>query len=142
MRAGEGDVLTRVAAGSGSAAQWPAVEYERMVGGARGRFCLVAETTPDALVGFITGVVIRDEGEILNVVVDGAYRRRGIGAALTQAAIARMKHSGVRTVWLEARESNHAAHRLYARLGFQQRGQRKAYYTSPVEDALLFYLTL
>jgi len=58
---------------------------------------------------------------IEDVVVDEAYRRRGIGAALIRAAIERAREAGARTVDLTSRPSREAANRLYRRLGFVQR---------------------
>jgi ribosomal protein S18 acetylase RimI-like enzyme len=58
---------------------------------------------------------------IEDVVVDGEQRGRGVGAALTNAAIARAQALGCRTVDLTSRPSRQAANRLYQRLGFEQR---------------------
>jgi ribosomal-protein-alanine N-acetyltransferase len=40
-------------------------------------------------------------------------------------------------VFLEVRESNSAAHRLYGALGFAQVGRRCNYYRLPTEDAVV-----
>ena len=56
-----------------------------------------------------------DEAEILNLAVDASQRRQGIGSRLVEEAIAECKAAGVRTIFLEVRESNEAARRLYAR---------------------------
>jgi ribosomal-protein-alanine N-acetyltransferase len=45
-------------------------------------------------------------------------------------------------VFLEVRESNAAARRLYENLGFHENGRRKAYYAEPSEDAVLYSKTL
>ena len=58
---------------------------------------------------------------IEDVVVAEAGRRRGVGEALTRAAIARAEAAGARTVDLTSRASRQAANRLYRRVGFQQR---------------------
>ena len=44
---------------------------------------------------------------------------------------------GVESVFLEVRESNHAARTLYASRAFQGIGRRRGYYRVPMEDALL-----
>ena len=46
------------------------------------------------------------------------------------------------TLYLEARESNHAARALYARFGFREIGRRRGYYRKPTEDALVLSLDL
>jgi ribosomal protein S18 acetylase RimI-like enzyme len=58
---------------------------------------------------------------IEDVVVDGGARGRGVGAALNQAALARARDLGARTVDLTSRPRRGAANRLYRRLGFVAR---------------------
>ena len=43
----------------------------------------------------------------------------------------------VSDIFLEVREGNTAARRLYEKLGFSEISRRKAYYSSPVEDAVI-----
>ena len=40
-------------------------------------------------------------------------------------------------LYLEVRESNDAARRLYASRGFEEVGRRRKYYRRPVEDAIV-----
>jgi ribosomal-protein-alanine N-acetyltransferase len=40
------------------------------------------------------------------------------------------------------RQSNTAAQNLYTKAGFEQTGRRKSYYANPIEDAVLYRLTL
>lgn len=56
-----------------------------------------------------------------DVVVDEAARGRGVGAALTRAALDLARAKGAETVDLTSRPSREAANRLYRRLGFQLR---------------------
>ena len=58
---------------------------------------------------------------IEDVVVDQSARRRGVGEALSRAAIQRAQAAGARTVELTSRPSREEANRLYRRLGFVQR---------------------
>ena len=44
---------------------------------------------------------------------------------------------GVRMAFLEVRESNSAARKLYDSRGFREIGRRRNYYRRPVEDALV-----
>lgn len=61
---------------------------------------------------------------IEDVVVDGAARGRGVGAALTQEAVRLARADGARTVDLTSRPSREAANRLYERLGFRVRDSK------------------
>lgn len=58
---------------------------------------------------------------IEDVVVDGAARGLGAGAALNRAAIAIAQERGARTVELTSRPSREAANQLYLKLGFKTR---------------------
>jgi ribosomal protein S18 acetylase RimI-like enzyme len=58
---------------------------------------------------------------IEDVVVDGSARGRGVGEALSRAALDRARAAGARTVDLTSRPSREAANRLYLRIGFTER---------------------
>jgi ribosomal-protein-alanine N-acetyltransferase len=89
------------------------------------------------IAGFICGRRIAVEGEILNLAVRPEFRRQGIGHALVSAILERFDRDGVRQVFLEVRESNHAAISFYKRLGFHKMGRREAYYNDPPAAALV-----
>ena len=55
------------------------------------------------------------------MVVDAGARGRGVGEALTQAAIELSADRGAQTVDLTSRPSRDAANRLYRRMGFEPR---------------------
>lgn len=78
-----------------------------------------------------------DEGEILNLGVASDHRRRGIGRALVRSVLAALASRDVDAVYLEVRESNAGARRLYESLGFTEVGRRARYYRRPIEDAVL-----
>ena len=78
-----------------------------------------------------------DEGEILNLGVAPAHQRRGVGRVLVEHLLTLLAERGVDAVFLEVRESNAAARRLYQRLGFREVGRRPGYYRRPVEDAVI-----
>jgi ribosomal protein S18 acetylase RimI-like enzyme len=58
---------------------------------------------------------------IEDVVVDNLERGKGIGEALTVAALKRAAELGAKTVDLTSRPSREAANRLYRRVGFELR---------------------
>jgi len=78
-----------------------------------------------AIVGSLTLVVFRIptgmRAIIEDVVTDGEARGRGVGTALTQAALRRAEELGCRSVDLTSRPSREAANRLYQSLGFVRR---------------------
>jgi len=97
---------------------------------------LVAVAGAD-VAGYAIAHVAADEGEILNLGVAAAHRRRGVGRRLVQAMVATLAARGAAAVYLEVRESNAAARGLNQELGFREVGRRSRYYRQPVEDAIL-----
>lgn len=87
--------------------------------------------------GYVIARGVADEGEILNLAVAPAHQRRGLGRMLAQRAIETLAARGARAVYLEVRESNTAARRLYEGLGFEAVARRPNYYRQPVEAALV-----
>lgn len=77
------------------------------------------------------------EGYIDNIAVLPAMRQRGIGTIIVESLINFTEtHNGI-FVSLEVRESNAPAITLYTKLGFQETGRRRGFYTKPPEDALI-----
>lgn len=91
-----------------------------------------------AVAGYAVALFAADEGELANIAVADAHRGQGLGAQLLDAVLAEAASRGTRTTWLEVRESNAAARRLYAGRGFVESGRRRKYYDAPVEDALVY----
>jgi ribosomal protein S18 acetylase RimI-like enzyme len=77
------------------------------------------------IIGMVTLILVRIptgvRAIIEDVVVDDLHRGKGIGEALTRAALERARVKGAKRVDLTSRPSRHAAHRLYRRLGFEIR---------------------
>ena len=94
------------------------------------------------VIGFVCYWVVFDELHLLDVAVEPAYRRRGVGRRLVAHALARGVEQAVRRAMLEVRLSNEAAGRLYEGFGFRMTGTRPKYYTNPVEDARLLELPM
>lgn len=97
----------------------------------------VAEVPGTGVVGYSVMWWVLDQGELANLAVRKDYRNRGIGARLLDAAVEALAAEGVVSLFLEVRESNEAAHRLYRSRGFRHVGTRRAYYRNPTEDALI-----
>lgn len=97
----------------------------------------VLRTADQPVAGFVAFWRVLDEMHINNVAIDPALRRRGLGRKLLTGALEAAAAMGIRHATLEVRRSNTAAVSLYLGLGFRQVGIRSAYYSSPVEDALV-----
>jgi ribosomal-protein-alanine N-acetyltransferase len=90
-----------------------------------------------ALLGYVVALVVGPEAEIADLALAPEARGRGIGRALLERTLAELAEGGVRTLYLEVRESNRAARSLYDAYGFDSVGRRRGYYREPVEDALV-----
>jgi len=96
----------------------------------------VGDAAPE-LLGYVVALVAGLEAEIADLAVAPESRRIGIGRALLQRVLAELGEAAVQMVYLEVRESNEAARTLYETSGFCSVGRRRAYYRSPIEDALV-----
>jgi len=128
--------LMAIARHSATAAQWNREQYESLIASRTDRECLVV-VEGDQVCGFIVGREAAREWEIENVAVRGSARRRGLGSRLLSEFLDCVRARGAAEVYLEVRESNLAARKLYEKWGFVEAGRRKAYYQDPPEDALL-----
>ncbi len=98
---------------------------------------LVAAQGEDGTVlgyGMVSAVL--DEGCLEKIAVDPACRRQGVAQAILSAFL-RFGRVHLAFLTLEVRAGNAAAVALYRKLGFEEVGRRKNYYTDPTEDALL-----
>lgn len=77
------------------------------------------------------------EGEVYRVAVLPAARRGGVGDALITAGLAAARLAGVSHMFLDVREGNLPAQKLYEKHGFSVIGRRARYYRAPREDAVL-----
>ena len=91
----------------------------------------------DELLGYVGIYCTLDEGEITNVAVAPAARRRGIARALLTELKRQLACRNVTQIVLEVRVSNEPAIRLYEQLGFSMLGVRKNFYEKPTEDAYI-----
>ncbi len=101
------------------------------------------------LLGYCVAMFAAGEAHLLNLTVAPAEQRRGHAAAMLDALIVRCREGGATKLWLEVREGNERARRLYRRHGLAEVGLRKAYYPalpgitpSGREDAVVMGLDL
>lgn len=102
----------------------------------------IVAVSDEEVIGHCGMWVVLDECHITNVAVRIHMRGHGIGEALMRKAMELCKANDVRLMTLEVRVSNHTAQNLYRKLGFQDGGIRKNYYTDDHEDALVMWVEL
>lgn len=88
--------------------------------------------------------VIIDEAHLLNITVKPESQGRGLGLMLLEHLMKRAYEMNGRECFLELRDSNRSAYRLYERYGFNEIGRRRDYYPAVGgrEDALVMACTL
>jgi ribosomal-protein-alanine N-acetyltransferase len=94
------------------------------------------------IVGFVIFHVVSGVCEIYNIAVDANHARTGVGKQLMQTVIEESRKRNVEKVVLEVRKSNVGAIRFYDAFQFKIIGERKNYYSSPIEDAFVMELPL
>jgi ribosomal-protein-alanine N-acetyltransferase len=93
----------------------------------------------EVLVGYLITSRYVDAWHVMNVAVAPDRQRRGIASALLGRLFELTAADDRRGYTLEVRVSNAGAISLYERLGFEQRGVRRGYYTDNREDALIMW---
>ena len=102
-------------------------------------YCYLAKDAAGETVGFCSFWRVLDELHINNLAVVPGRRRAGVATALLEHAIRQGAAQGATRATLEVRRSNTAARLLYERFGFTVSTVRHAYYSKPVEDALVLW---
>jgi ribosomal protein S18 acetylase RimI-like enzyme len=111
---------------SSSAAEISAADLADIISTPATTLIVARSSTADrTIVGILTLVLFRIptgiRAWIEDVVVDQSAQGRGIGEALSRAAIDLARDRGARTIELTSRPSRQAANALYRKLGFQPR---------------------
>lgn len=118
---------------------WSIDSYSRLLNDDNFTSSFVAEIDDDAtgtsIVGFVIFHVVADASEIYNIAVESGYARSGIGKQLMKAAIEESGRKKASKVILEVRKSNNHAINFYLGFDFKIVGERKNYYSNPIEDA-------
>lgn len=107
-----------------------------------GYSCWVCEEL-DRVLGYCLLSIAVGEAHILNISVDPAEQKQGIGRKMLQHLIDTAR-GRAETVFLEVRPSNKVAIALYNDMGFNEIGIRKNYYPAENgrEDAIMLALQL
>ncbi|WP_175954712.1 ribosomal protein S18-alanine N-acetyltransferase [Schaalia sp. Marseille-Q2122] len=82
------------------------------------------------------GVSLGLDADIMTIGVLPSARGVGMGSALVNALIDAATQTGAERIFLEVRESNTAAQKLYEKHGFDTVGRIRRYFRNPLEDAV------
>jgi ribosomal protein S18 acetylase RimI-like enzyme len=139
-------LLAAVAAERDGIATEPPVDVEERAA----HFARTAEATLVAdVAGQVVGMVHVEVSRFgfgdLGMLVDAAWRERGVGSALVQAAIGWARARGLHKLCLEVFPSNAPAIALYTKFGFSEEGRRPRQYrraNGELWDAIVMGLAL
>ena len=92
------------------------------------------------IVGFVIFHIAADVSEIYNIAVENRHARSGVGNQLMSASILESGRRKAEKVILEVRKSNNPAINFYLKFNFKIAGERKNYYSNPIEDAYVMEL--
>jgi len=100
--------------------------YSDIIKDDKSLICL--EKDNDRLAGYIYFNVVQDECELYHVGVDPEYRGLHISSKLLSHSLNILRERGVRKVFLEVRQNNKIAVKLYEKYGFKRYNTRENYY--------------
>jgi len=107
---------------------WSSAEFETLLSAKNTIATAATDPVTEELRGFALARLAADEAEILTIAVQQTYRNLGVGRALLADCVSRLAALHVQSLFLEVERGNLAALALYARMGFQEVGQRRGYY--------------
>ncbi len=87
--------------------------------------------------GYCLGRCLMEDMEIYRIAVLPNKRRQGYGKMLLAEAKRLSVQLGVKQCFLEVRESNVTAQKLYHKFGFREIDRRHRFYRMPDEDAIV-----
>lgn len=108
-----------------------------------GYVCQVLQQT-DTLMGYGIMMMSPEEAHVLTLGIAANWQKKGWGKKLLQHFIRYAKDENAKSMFLDVRESNRDAAKLYQQMGFQHIATRKDYYPAMCgrEDALVMQLML
>ena len=128
-RAGPDDLgaILRVEEGSFGDDAWPREQFLGYFAQTERSMFLVAAFN-HRIGGYLLTFLRSDYADVDSLAVLPGYRRKGIGKALMRRSIASLRRRGFETVYLNVREDNDAAIRLYENLGFRKIRKMTGYF--------------
>ena len=119
----------------------PWAEKEIVSAFSRADFCGVVAQVDDQIVGYLLGLTLFEDAEILRIAVAKELRGRKLGGAILDRFFEIVRARGVERMFLEVRISNLPALRLYESRGFTRGRVRDKYYENG-EAAIEMYKIL
>lgn len=93
-------------------------------------------TNNNDVIALLSGYFAEGEGDITSVAVEPDFCRKGLAQRLIEEFEKIIPHN-TENIFLEVRESNFSAIKLYEKCGFERLSVRKNFYTNPRENAIV-----
>ncbi len=119
---------------------WPPRSYYFEVTDNPASRCWVVEHDGKVIAMLVAWLIV-DEIHIATVATYPDFRKQGIGEHLLAHTLQFAKAEGALTSFLEVRESNISALKMYRKFGYIESGRREGYYADNGENAILMTLT-
>ncbi len=103
---------------------------------------MAGDTETKEVKGYVIFWIIEETLELHDMAVIGRYKKKGIGSFMMNFMLETARARDVEELFLEVRKSNSEAIKFYEKFNFRQIGVRKNYYKNPIEDALVYRLTI
>ena len=118
---------------------WPARSFQfELTDNAASRSWVVG--LDGRVIAMLVGWFIVDELHVATIAIHPEFRRQGLGKSILLHALCSAKEEGAVKAFLEVRESNEVAQKMYRNFGFVEDGRRPGYYKDNGEDAILMSL--
>lgn len=134
------ELLQTAEAGFEKGSPWKKTHFYHTLEAVNSIIFIATAGPEDKIVGLLIASISAGESDIYMIVVDEEFKQNRIGYQLFQHLIEHCRKEEVESIFLEVRISNKPAIALYESLGFEQLNIRKAYYSSPIEDAIVMLL--
>ncbi len=118
---------------------WPARSFQFELTDNAASRCWVADLD-GRVIAMVVGWFIVDELHVATIATHPEFRSQGIGREILLHALNSAKEEGAVKAFLEVRESNEVAQKMYRNFGFVEDGRRAGYYKDNGEDAILMSL--
>lgn len=91
----------------------------------------------DMIVSYMSLMLTTLDADVLMVVTDRHNRGKGYASVLMKEVLSSLKQKGISDVYLEVRENNDIARKLYKRFGFEPVSIRKKYYDGTIDGIVM-----
>jgi [ribosomal protein S18]-alanine N-acetyltransferase len=121
-------------------APWSRTMFEEIIFSPISRGLVIEHN--NIIVGYLVFYTVYVEAHIMNLAVNPEERKQGYARQMLDLVLKFFRENNISECYLEVREHNRDAQRLYEHFGFEVIGRRKEYYPETGEDALVMQLFL